>query len=101
MAAGSSRPGRPTISSRIPRASAPRRSSRKSWRTVHKENLMKRFLTTRSGAALLALAFLAMLAPSAAVADNSLEAIKQRGFFKIGVKYDAPNFGYLTPGAAE
>ena len=62
---------------------------------------MNRSIFCRSWAALLTLAFVAMLAPGVALADNSLAAIKQRGTLKVGVKYDAPNFGYLTPGAPE
>ncbi len=35
--------------------------------------------------------------PARAADDNSLDAIKKRGTIKIGVKYDAPPFGSLSP----
>ena len=35
--------------------------------------------------------------PSRAADDNSVDAIKKRGTIKIGVKYDAPPFGSLSP----
>src|ERR1700676_4819406 len=35
--------------------------------------------------------------PSRAADDNSVDAIKKRGTIKIGVKYDAPPLGSLTP----
>jgi putative glutamine transport system substrate-binding protein len=37
------------------------------------------------------------LVPSRAADDNSVDAIKKRGTIKIGVKYDAPPFGSLSP----
>ena len=58
---------------------------------------MTGFLTRRAWAAFLAVAFVAMLVPTAALADSSLAAIKQRGTIKIGVKFDNPGFGYLDP----
>lgn len=68
---------------------------------MYKEALVKRSLSRRSWAALFAVAFVATLVPTAALADSSLAAIKSRGTIKIGVKYDNPGFGYLTPGQSE
>jgi len=58
---------------------------------------VKGLLSRRGWTALLTLGFLASLAPTAALADSSLAAIKQRGTIKAGVKYDVPSWGYLDP----
>jgi aspartate/glutamate/glutamine transport system substrate-binding protein len=44
----------------------------------------------------LATAFAASLAPASAE-NATLDAIKQRGTLKVGVKYDSPGFGLLDP----
>lgn len=62
---------------------------------------MKNALTRRSYLALAGGAAAATLIPTAAFADSSLAAIKQRGVLKIGVKYDNPGFGYLKAGDSE
>ena len=58
-------------------------------------------LSRRSFAAICTLAFAATLMPTAALAYSSLAAVKQRGVLKVGVKFDNPGFGYLTPGQSE
>jgi putative glutamine transport system substrate-binding protein len=47
--------------------------------------------------ALVATLMLPPAGPARAADDNSLDAIKKRGTIKIGVKYDAPPFGVLSP----
>ena len=60
------------------------------------KSITRRSLLTIAGGTLAA-----SLIPLAASADNTLDAIKKRGYLKIGVKYDNPSFGYLTPGQSE
>ncbi|MGH7661321.1 MAG: glutamate ABC transporter substrate-binding protein [Vulcanimicrobiaceae bacterium] len=62
---------------------------------------MKNALTRRTYLALAGGAAAATLIPTAAFADSTLAAIKQRGMLKMGVKYDNPGFGYLKPGESE
>ncbi len=54
---------------------------------------------TALSAALLLTTAIALAAPlvTRAADDNSVDAIKKRGTIKIGVKYDAPPFGSLSP----
>ena len=57
--------------------------------------LARRALFTAACA--LAATFVLGTVPVRAADDNSLDAIKKRGVIKIGVKYDAPPFGSLSP----
>jgi len=59
-------------------------------------NVSRTRILTALLAATTALALTVPLA-SRAADDNSVDAIKKRGTIKIGVKYDAPPFGSLSP----